>query len=87
LKPPLVPAVDEVRPFPQHIRASIESVLDRIPKEAPTAFVAAADTHQIVVAVRVNRGAWSFSGYLDKKYTGPLIVGAEAIWVPGFKRS
>jgi len=72
----------EVRPIP--VTASIQGSVDRMLRQIDyktIALVANVDLDSARVAVMINLGAgWSFSGYLDKPYTGPLEGGAQVIF-------
>ena len=75
----------DVRPLPDEIHPSIQESIHRqlneIAPEGPgthVAFVLTPTNTDVKTAVMVTWGdKWSFSGFLDKKYSGPLIYGAE----------
>lgn len=74
-----------VRPlqlYSDSIRASVDRILGALPPESTVAFVAHADFNRASTAVLVKiNDQWSFAGYLDKPYHGPLEGGATLTFI------
>ena len=77
--------MDTIRQFPQlpsmSIRDSVKKQIENIPDGHHFAVILTPTNQDVKFAALVNWGdGWSFAGFLDKQYKGPLIYGAELKW-------
>lgn len=77
------PGALEIRPVPSlDINAAVHRAIDSVvPLTAHAAVVATADLNGVKLAVMLKKGEhWSFSGYLEKPWSGGLVAGAQVVF-------